>query len=242
MSLDQETVSLAKAILRDTGNTEVKNLRENYLDEMFEDTTWLDDNDKQFEDAFNEDLDDSELTELASLVRDSSGPGVSTFVKWMTALVTDSDDEPDDGEDVEPEEEAQEPRYVDVSALDDYDGWWSGYDTVDKEWKYVQGTTTPDDATVGWLAEEAAFAAMRASVTPAVTAPTIADITEVEGYPGWWAGRDTTETDPASQWKYVQNTTRPTDQTTGWLDQDAAFAAMGTDDEFRLVEPTVTFV
>jgi hypothetical protein len=231
MSLDDETVRLAKAILGGS-DSEITALREELLNPLFDDDTeWLTEDDDQFKETFNE-LGDDDIAELTSLVRDSSSSGISNLVRWLRELLSDEDEdddeedeneEEDDYSSVEDEEEdAAEPRFVEIEKLDEYPGWWTGLDTdepnEDRQWKYVRSDTTPTDESE-WLDQDVAFAAMTKP-----TARVMTDITRVDDYPGWWAGLDAR--DPSKQWLYVQSETTPTSDTTGWLDQEAAFAAM----------------
>jgi hypothetical protein len=43
------------------------------------------------------------------------------------------------------------PRFQAVEQVEGYPGWWQGYDSVDRVWKYVwTAGAVPDDQTYGW--------------------------------------------------------------------------------------------
>ncbi|OLR92417.1 hypothetical protein [Actinokineospora bangkokensis] len=111
-------------------------------------------------------------------------------------------------------------RFSGVVPVNGHPGWWQGLDGTDSAWKYVRSDTAPTDATPGWVDQATAFATMAAPQAPA--APRFSGIAQVQGYPGWWQGLDSTD----SAWKYVRSDTQPTDATPGWVDQATAFATM----------------
>jgi hypothetical protein len=213
MSLDQETVKLTKAVLRST-DSDIRKMREELLDPSLGDSSeWLAEGDDQLEEALDELLDDDEADELATLVKDTSASGIRSLVAWFEKLLGDAED------DEEFEFSEDEPAIVSIEAMDDYPEWWAGLDTATEKWKYINSTSEPTGDEPGWLDQDTAFAAMSADDS---ADEVIKDISQVDDYPNWWAGLDTTD----DEWKYINSTSEPTSATTGWLDQKTAFAAM----------------
>jgi hypothetical protein len=241
MALEQDTVRLVKAALRNDGNSDVRKLREEWLDRRFGGTEWLADDNTRFQDDFDS-LSGTEIDQLAALARDATDDnGVRLLVQWFEELLKRQ---------ATPATRPSAPvgpRFTDVARVPDHPDWWMGFDTAETrpadQWKYVLGTAKPTDDTTGWTNQAAAFAAM---VAPSV--PVYTNISGVAGYPGWWMGFDAAQRDPAEQWRYVRSTDTPTAGTTGWQDQATAFAAMRGDTVQKaapalvMVVPDVDFV
>ena len=49
------------------------------------------------------------------------------------------------------------PRYAEIGQVPGCPGWWQGYDTHDRDWRYVWSGAVPTDATEGWVVYSAAF-------------------------------------------------------------------------------------
>jgi hypothetical protein len=132
------------------------------------DLAWLADGDPTFAEVFTSGeggwLGERQDAELWSLTSEAD-PGAEgwhppdALATWLEELLDSWQSGAEVGDDVTDEagddlaQEAVEARFVSVEPVPGphYPGWWQGFDSVERAWKYVHtGEVAPTDDTPGW--------------------------------------------------------------------------------------------